>query len=468
MDETQEKGTSRRSFLKQGAVTAAAVAGIPAAASAAPAGVAKSSVYSIASSRVIGANDKIQLAVIGLGSQGYGAHLRLHKEKQAENNTEQIAVCDLYGRRLRKAGTEIGVTEANWFKDYRKLLESKDLDAVVIATSDNWHAQIAMDAMNAGKHVYCEKPMCKTLAEAFAIYDTVKKTKKTFQLGSQGLSDPKYKAIQALVKSGKIGTLVMGQDSYNRGDNKIGEWNSYGDNPYREPHNMAGPNGTGDNHIDWETFRKGAGPKEWDADRFFRWRKYWAYGSGLIGDLMPHRLHPMFISMGVPTEGTAGFPYRVSSGGVLAVQKVNPDTGKPDRDVPDFTYMTADFAEGYSMIVMSATTSDQGMRPMLRGNKATIIYAGDTAQLVPERNYSDEIEAAQVPLNGNGEPIPVHQKNWLDCIRDGKQPNGNIDLAVRVQTMISLGEMAQRHNQTFTFDPKTRTTTPDITKFQTH
>src|SRR5690349_5698786 len=101
MDETQDRQTSRRTFLKNGAVTAAAVAGIPAAASASPIGVAKSSVYSIASSRVIGANEKIQLAVIGLGSQGYGAHVRLHKEKQAENNTEQIACCDLYNRRLR-------------------------------------------------------------------------------------------------------------------------------------------------------------------------------------------------------------------------------------------------------------------------------------------------------------------------------------------------------------------------------
>jgi predicted dehydrogenase len=309
--------------------------------------------------------------------------------------------------------------------------------------------------------------MCKTLAEAFMIYDTVKKTGKTFQIGSQGTSDPKYKNINAQVKAGKIGTLVMGQDSYNRGDNKIGEWNSYGDNPYKPPHNQAGPTCTGDNHVDWETFRKGAGPKEWDADRFFRWRKYWAYGSGLIGDLMPHRLHPMFISMGIPTEGTAGFPYRVMSGGVLAVQKINPDTGKKDRDVPDFTYMTADFAEGYSMIIMSATVSDQGMRPMLRGNKGTIIYAGDTAQIIPERAYSDEIEAATVPLNGNGEPIPVHHKNWLDCIRTGKEPNANIDLAVRVQTIISLGELAYRNNETYTFDPKTRKSTPDTSKYTT-
>src|SRR5438309_769003 len=126
--------------------------------------------------------------------------------------------------------------------------------------------------------------------------------------------------------------------------------------------------------------------------------------------------------------------------------------------------MMADF-DGFSMMVMSSTVSDQGMRPMLRGNKATILFGGDSAQIVPERAFSDEVEAATVPLHGNGEPIPVHHKNWIDCIRSGKAPNGNIDLAIRVQTMITLGELAQRNNQTFTFDPKTRTSTPDYKKF---
>jgi predicted dehydrogenase len=429
---------------------------------AAPA-AAKSSVYSIGSPRAIGANDRINVAHVGLGVQGYDAHTRLIKEKGSENNTSQVAVCDLYGRRLRRAGTLLGLSESAWYWDYRKMLENKEIDAVVIATSDNWHAQIAIDAMNADKNVYCEKPMCKTLDEAFGIYDTVKKTGKTFQIGSQGTSDPKYYKIREIVKAGKIGKLVMGQDSYNRGDNKIGEWNSYGDNPFKAPHNAAGPSGEGDNKIDWETFRKGSGPKEWDPDRFFRWRKYWAYGSGLVGDLMPHRLHPLYISMGISTVGNEGFPRRVSAGGVLAVQKVNPDTKKADRDVPDFTYTTVDF-DDFSMIVMSTTINEQGMRPMLRGNKATILFAGDSAQIIPERGYSDEVEAETVALNGNGEPIPVHHKNWFECIRTGKQPNGNIDLAVRVQTVISLGEVAFRNNQTMVFDPAHRASTPDYRK----
>ena len=445
--------TTRRGFLKSAAVAGAAVAATPA--------VAKSAVFAVAPGRVIGANDRINIAVVGVGSQGYGAHVRLLKEKASENNTQQVAVCDLYTRRLRAAGTELGLSESAWYKDHRKMLEQKDIDAVVVATSDNWHAPISIDAMNAGKHVYCEKPLCKTLDEAWAMYDTVKKTKRTFQVGSQGTSDPMYHTIRDLVKGGKVGKLVMGQASYNRGDNRIGEWNSYGDNPYKAPHNMAGPNATGDNHIDWETFRRGQGPKEWDPDRFFRWRKYWAYGTGLVGDLMPHKLHPLYIAMGISTVGMEGFPRRVSAGGVLAVQKVNPDTQKLDREVPDFTYTTVDF-DDFSMIIMSSTVNEQGMRNMLRGNKASILFAGDSAQIIPERAFSDEIEAETVALNGNGEPIPVHQKNWLDCIRTGKEPNGNIDLAVRVQTAISLGEMAYRNNETFTFNPADRSTTPNL------
>src|SRR5438445_13831967 len=132
--------------------------------------------------------------------------------------------------------------------------------------------------------------------------------------------------------------MVMGHHSYNRGDNKVGEWNDYGDqghqNYAKDPvYSKAGPHATGDLYIDWETYRKGTEPAEWDPDRFFRFRKYWEYGNGLVGDLMPHRLHPMMIAMNTPMTGTEGFPMRVSSGGGLYVQKKNPDTGKLDREV---------------------------------------------------------------------------------------------------------------------------------------
>lgn len=457
--DSESRATTRREFLRNAAATAAI--------SAAAAGVAKSSVYSLAPARVLGANDRINVAHVGLGVQGWGAHTRLFKQNAEKYNTQQVAVCDLYKRRQRRAADTIeNLPESQWYSDHRKMLEQKGIDAVVVATSDQWHAQVAMDAMNAGKHVYVEKPMCKTLEETFALYDTVKKTGRKLQAGSQGCSDPMYRAIADVVKSGKLGHMIMGQHSYNRGDNKVGEWNSYGDNPWKDPvHKNAGPNASGDDHIDWETYRKGTMPAEWDPDRFFRFRKYWEYGNGLAGDLMPHRIYPLVIAMNIPLTGTDGYPQRVSSGGGLYVQKINPDTGKPDREVPDFTYITADFGD-YSMMIMSTCINEQGMRPMIRGNKATLFWSGeDSAQLTPERTYSDEIDAETIKLNGTGEPIPDHHMNWLDSIRNNKEPNCNIEVAARGQVIITLGELAYRNNQTFTFDPKTRQATPETSKF---
>src|SRR4051812_8001193 len=132
MDEMKDKSTSRRAFLRNAAATAAAVAAGPAAA--AGKGGAKSVAFALGSPRAIGANDRINVAHVGLGTQGHGAHVRLMKQNAGGNNIQQVAVCDLYGRRLRQSGTLLGLSESAWYGDYRKMLENKDIDAVVIAT----------------------------------------------------------------------------------------------------------------------------------------------------------------------------------------------------------------------------------------------------------------------------------------------------------------------------------------------
>ena len=457
-------GTTRREFIRTAAIGAAgalAVSSMPTTAE--------------AMRRVVGANDRINIAHVGLGTQGYGAHCRLLHQAEKDNNTQQIAACDLYGRRLRDAQNELKLTDSQLFHDHKKMLEVKAIDAVVVATSDNWHAPIAIDAMNAGKHVYVEKPMCKTVEEAFSLYDTVHKTGKKLQVGSQGCTDPKYKAVADLVKSGKYGKVIVAQGNYMR-NGKLGEWNSYGRFDLD-----AGPQATGDAHIDWETFRKGTLPVAYDPDRFFRWRKYWEYGSGLVGDLFPHRLHPLFIAMNIPTEGLQGWPRRVSSGGGLYVQKyhdpsVFPNQSDqqreaaynakyhagmkqvPDREVPDFINLNVDF-DDCSLMAMSSSINEEGWPDTVRLNKATISFTGSSIQVKPERVWSDEVDESNTPAPGDGEHIETHEKNWLDCIRNNGTPNCNIELATRVQVMISLAERSQRENKTFMFDPKTRKVT---------
>src|SRR2546421_4430924 len=177
---------TRRSFIKKTATAAAALS---------TAGIIKTPVYGQSQApspgRVIGANDRIAVAYVGVGSQGT-AHVRHQKTHAQENNIAQAAVCDVYQKRLHVAKQFLGLSDADAFGDHRKLLERKDIDAVVVCTVDNWHADVAIDAMQAGKHVYGEKPLARYLDEGFRIYDTVKRTRKTFVVGSQYCVDAKY------------------------------------------------------------------------------------------------------------------------------------------------------------------------------------------------------------------------------------------------------------------------------------
>src|SRR5438067_3052076 len=217
-------GESRRDFIKKTATAAAAVAAT---------GIFKTPVYGQNSApstgRVIGANDRIVVGYIGVGGQGM-AHVRSMKTHAGENNIAQAAVSDVWQKRLQEAKAcienENSSVKVETYEDYNKLLERKDIDAVCISTMDHWHTRCSIDAMNAGKHVYVEKPMTRYLGEAFEIYDTVKKTGKTLQVGSQGCSDLKWKKAAELVQSGKLGKLVMCQGSYMR-NSPAGEWNQY-------------------------------------------------------------------------------------------------------------------------------------------------------------------------------------------------------------------------------------------------
>ncbi|MDW8311026.1 MAG: Gfo/Idh/MocA family oxidoreductase, partial [Verrucomicrobiales bacterium] len=198
---------NRRAFLRKAATLAAAVS-TPA--------FLKTPVYGqnqAPSANVLGANNRIAVGYIGTGKQGMN-HIRTQKGMVAEANIVQAAVCDLYDKHLQAAKGFLGLKDSDAFRDHRRLLERKDIDAVIISTVDNWHAQCSIDALEAGKHVYCEKPMTRYLGEAWEVYDTVKKTGKVYVIGSQGCMDSKWHKAAEWVRAGKIGHLVWGQGSY--------------------------------------------------------------------------------------------------------------------------------------------------------------------------------------------------------------------------------------------------------------
>jgi predicted dehydrogenase len=423
---------TRREFLKKTAIASAAVAAAP---------LLRPTVYGQApSTNVAGANDRIVVGYIGVGGQGLNAHVRIMQANATANNIAQAAVCDVWQKRVDKAKEVIG-GECKGYNDYRQLLERKDIDAVVIATHDPIHAPATIAALDAGKHVYVEKPLTRYLPEAFAVHAAVKKSGKKLQLGSQGCSAAGWHKAAELIKAGKIGTPVWGQGYYCR-NNPKGEWNYTIDADFK-------PEG-----MNWEAWSgqvKNRG--QFSPEHYFRWRKFYPYCAGLLGDLVPHRLNPLMVATGNPE-----FPKRVVCVGTRNVHPDQNTDGALVRDVPEHVEVIAEFPSGLSLVIVTSTIAARSPGFVIYGHHASLEIgtSGERIALMPEKEFSDEVDPETFEGLTPVEDIGVHHKNWLECIRTGKEPNANIDLAVRVQTVVSLAEMSERMGMACFFDEKTR------------
>ena len=436
-EKTTGSGIARREFIRTTAAAAAAVA---------TTSVLKPSAYGQAPSvGAAGANNKLVLGFIGVGRQGFGAHVRQILLHKSENNVALAAVCDVWKDQVARAKEAIG-DGCQGFDHYEKLLERKDIDGVVIATHDPMHGRITMDALNAGKHVYVEKPLTRYLGEAFQVHDTVKKTGKILQVGSQGCSAAAWTKAGEMIQAGKIGPLIWGQGYYCRNDPK-GEWNVPLDDKATAE------------SVDWKQWL-GQIKKDipFNREHYFRWRKYYPYCAGLLGDLIPHRLHPLMLATGKPE-----FPTRVVS---IGTKNVHPDKntdGALERDVAEHLSLIAEFPSGLSLFVAASTVNAKSPGFVIYGHKGSLEIgtSGESLTLIPEKPFADEIDLERLDGLTPVEDFAVHEKNWFDSIRSNKQPTANIDLAVRVQTVISLAEMSDRLKTACLFDEKTRKVTTD-------
>lgn len=425
-DRKDKKGISRREFMRAAGVTTASVV-----ASSLIPGLAQAK-GTMASPRVIGANDRINYAVIGVGGMGNG-HLNALKSLEEEQNIRVVGVCDVFEKRRERARAALKLPHSWSYKDYRELLERDDIDVVVVATPDHWHGKICCDAMEAGKHVYVEKPMTRHFDEAVAMWDTAKRTGRIVQVGSQGCTDAKWHKAGEIVRSGKIGKVIWAQGSYCR-NNPNGEWN-YGIDPDLKPE-----------AIDWNAWLGSAPKRPFSPERYHRWRKYWDYGTGIIGDLWPHRLHPLMIAMALDE-----WPKRVACVGSIPC---NTDKGNGEpRDVAEATLLQVEFPSGAMIFLAGSTVNERGLEDMIRGQKANLFFGGGKVQIQPERPFTDEIEASDEPVVGPGESHVEHHKNLITCIRENKKPNCPIELGVKVQTIVSMAEMSYRKSKMALFDP---------------
>ncbi|MBI2681009.1 MAG: Gfo/Idh/MocA family oxidoreductase [Candidatus Solibacter usitatus] len=252
----------------------------------------------------IAPSDRIGFATIGLGGMGTGDT----ESALAQPGVELVAIADIYQGRLDRA-KEVHGNSLFTTRDYREVLARKDIDAVIIATPDHWHSQISIDAMNAGKDVYCEKPMVQRIEDGKAVIAAQKKTGRIMQVGSQRVSSIVYQKAKDLLQAGAIGELNMVEAWWDR-NSALGAWQ------YSIPPDAS------EQTVDWDRFLGRAPKVPFEPMRLFRWRNYQDYGTGVAGDLFVH----LFSGMHFVT-GAIG-PSRVYATGGLRFWK-------DGRDVPD-------------------------------------------------------------------------------------------------------------------------------------
>jgi predicted dehydrogenase len=303
------KASNRRNFLRN-------LAGSSAALAIGNAALANENRYSSFLNRKFhfGANDNVNIALIGAGGMGTQDTITALKVP----GVKIVAVCDLYDGRLADAKKAWGA-DLYTTKHYKEILNRSDVDAVIVATPDHWHQQISIDALRAGKHVYCEKPMVHSVDEGPAVIKAQQETGKVFQVGSQGVSSLGNEKAKQLLKDGAIGAVNYAEGFWAR-HSPTGAWQ------YPIPADASAAT------VDWDTYISNTKKRPFDPLRFFRWRNYLDYGTGMSGDLFVH----LFSSLHFITDSFG--PEKIYAAGGLRYWK-------DGREVPDVLLGTFDYPQ---------------------------------------------------------------------------------------------------------------------------
>jgi predicted dehydrogenase len=452
---TEKKTVTRRTFLESAGVATGAL-------------VAAGSFAHPAVANVKGANDRLNFAILGPGGRAQSHIGHLLDMKKEGRNVDIVGVCDVWdgfdgdvvssedgkkkvhlARGLYPSAKRCGLDPSDKdkvTKDYRRLLDSKDIDAVVIGTPDHWHARMAIDAMESGKDVYCEKPMCHTIDEARRITETQARTKQIFTVGVQSTAHPIWRKANEMITEGKIGHVLQGQTSYYR-NSAMGQWRYY---PLVEEMNP--------NTVDWKMFLGtafGLAPDQpFNRAKYAQWRCYWDFGGGMYTDLFVHQLTHLIQAMGVR------FPRRVVGAGGLYLEY-------DGRDVPDVATVVADYDEGCQVVISATMCNDVQLGEVIRGHTGTIKFDGDAFRLAAQK-----IEGAPAPpgrnQGGDGELVTVDfnpskdrdtralWNHFIECIQS-RNPETlcPAETGYAAITTVNLGVDSYRHGKAYFFDKGT-------------
>ncbi len=420
--ETKDQQINRRAFIRGGAALAGGLGAM----------------IATGNSSLIGAvppSDKLTVGIIGVGARAQ----QLMDSMLTIPALEIVNVCDAYTGRVKRA---ISRTKgrAKAVKDYRQILRDKSVDAVVIATPDHWHKRMAIEAVEAGKDVYIEKPLTYKVEEGLEIIRAVKANDRVFQVGSQGIASDIQQKAREVIGSGKLGQITMIRAYFNR-NTAGGAW------IYPIPPDANRKT------VDWEKFLGSAPQRAFDLPRFFRWRCYQDYSGGIATDLFVHLCTTIHYLMDVPA------PEQVMGMGGLYRWRTS-------RDVPDSINASLKYREGF-MVNMSGTfnnTMSSGSGFQVLGTEGSLEIGGKLT-FHPEspvendrwvvRSWEKKLEDAYyadpklieyetkaraaraaarpevIMAGGGGNATTAHLKNWVGCIKNRNTPLENAEVGHR-------------------------------------
>jgi predicted dehydrogenase len=411
----------RRDFIKRGisAVGAAAAAG----------------------ASILGANDRVRVGVIGPGRQGRG----VMKTFMRNADVQIVALCDVFRPQMDFAVNDAKLEGVDTYRDFRRMLDRKDIDAVIVASPDHWHALQTVMACQAGKDVYVEKPVSSAVDEGSKMVQAARKYNRVVQVGTQQRSGDHYQKAAEIIRGGQLGKITFVR-TWNFGNQTPG---GIGNPPDTNP-----PDG-----LDWDMWLGPAPMRPFNQNRFgvhpdrwssFRW--FWDYAGGMMTDWGVHHLDIVQMVMGVEA------PVAITAmGGKLALND--------NRETPDTLMVTYEYpsektgAEKNGGFVCTYENREcngqgwngQGYGILFHGADATLYINREYFEITPEGGRN--VEARRVKNeNRQGE---AHVRNFLDCVKSRQSPTSDIEIGHRSTTTCLLGNVALRSGRRIVWNAKT-------------
>ncbi len=401
-----KKDFSRREFLRDSAVGGAGLA----------------LVTGLAPARVLGANDRIRVGALGTGERAQYL-MTLFK---AVPSTEVVAVCDVYEPH-RDLALRIAGPDAKAYVDYREVLDLKDVDAVIIGAPDHWHKTMLVDAVRAGKDVYCEKPVMHSIEQGVEMVRAVEETRRVVQTGMQQRSWDHYQLGKHLVDSGKLGRVTF--------------VHTYWYQNYYTPRGWNELPAIDTSRLDWKKFLGEAPDQPFTPEKFVWWRFFWDFGGGILTDLLTHWIDVIQWYMGEPAPKTAS-----ATGDLYLMKWQCPDTITAVYEFP------GDFVVTYTG-AMHSGIDDGGIE--FRGSAATMKIDRSHLAVYPEGAKFVPGQLAPEPeifVRSEGDGTVDHVRNFLECMRSRKTPNAPIQAGFEAARTSWIGNMALRRGMKVAWD----------------